>query len=134
MLTPFEVAAKVICPTLRASVAYKLVKEHRFTQQEVAKKLGLKQQAVSNYIRGLRGSMKRISEIEEVARWVERITQSIIEGAEQPDVRVLLVEACEDLLGSQALCEILADEPICSKCTHQISNCPLIVRTEARNG
>ena len=132
MLTPYEVAAKVICPAIRASVAYKLVKEHNFTQREVASKLGLKQQAVSNYIRGLRGSIKRISEIKDVAKWVEKITQSIVNGADQSDVRILLVEACEDLLESQALCEILADEPICSNCSQRISECPLILRPEAK--
>lgn len=133
MLTPYEVAAKVICPTIRASVAHKLVKEYNFTQQEVARKLGLKQQAVSNYVRGLRGSIKRISEINDVAKWVERITQSIIKGADQSDVRILLVEACEDLLESQVLCEILADEPTCLRCSHQISDCPIILRPEKKS-
>ena len=132
MLTPYEVAAKVICPAIRASVAYKLVKEHNFTQREVATKLGLKQQAISNYIRGLRGSIRRISEIADVANWVEKITQSIIKGADQSDVRILLAEACGDLLESQALCKILANEPICSSCPQQISECPLVLRPETK--
>jgi predicted transcriptional regulator len=131
MLTYFEFAAKVICPTLRAMVAHKLIKDHNFTQKEVANIFGLKQQAISNYVRGIRGHMKylseRLSKTEKAIMWAEKITQYIIsekDKIEATNVTMLFAEACDDILRSRVICNILYDELVCVICKQQPINCP----------
>ncbi|MEM3832803.1 MAG: helix-turn-helix domain-containing protein [Thermoprotei archaeon] len=135
MLTYFELASKVICPTLRAMVAYKLIKNHNFTQKEVANKLGIKQQAISNYMRGLRGHMgylsERLSKTEKAIAWTDRIVLYIINEREKVDpidITILLTEACNDILKSRAICEILPNELVCTVCKQQPINCPYTLK------
>ncbi len=51
----------VILPAIRASIALKLKNEHGFTQQEIAKKLGIAQAAVNKYLKG--NCSKKVSEM-----------------------------------------------------------------------
>ena len=51
-----EVVALKLLPTLRALIAKELMEKHDMTQQQAAKKLGITQSAISQYIRKLRGS------------------------------------------------------------------------------
>lgn len=94
------------------------MKGEYFTQKEVAEIFGLKQQAISNYIRGIRGHMKYLS---------ERITQYIINERDKVkpiDITMLFAEACDDILRSRVVCEVLYDELICTICKQQPINCP----------
>ncbi|MGB9729672.1 MAG: transcriptional regulator [Thermoprotei archaeon] len=135
MLTYFEFASKVICPTLRAMIAHKLIKDYNFTQKEVADKLGIKQQAISNYMRGIRGRMgylsERLSKTEKVIMWSEHIVQYIINERDKVDpidITILLAEACNDILKSRVICEILPNELVCTVCKQQSVNCPYTIK------
>ncbi len=56
MRPPCEIVTKHVLPALRAMLVRDLVKRHKLTQAEVAKKLGITQPAVSQYLNELRGS------------------------------------------------------------------------------
>jgi len=101
-------------------IAHRLIKNYNFTQKEVADIFGLKQQAISNYIRGIRGHMKylseRLSKTERAVMWAEKITQYIINERnkiEPANVTMLFAEACDDILRSRVVCDILYDELVC---------------------
>lgn len=50
-----------VLPTLRAVITKELLEKYGMSQEEIAKKLGITQPAVSQYKLGLRGSMKLAS-------------------------------------------------------------------------
>jgi hypothetical protein len=51
-----EIMAKHVLPAVRVVIVKKLVEEHGMKQTEVAKRLGITQPAVSQYLNKLRGS------------------------------------------------------------------------------
>ncbi|MEB2793612.1 MAG: transcriptional regulator [Caldisphaeraceae archaeon] len=55
MEMPCEVAARMIIPSIRASIAYILVKEFGLSKYTAAKLLDLTPAAINNYISGKRG-------------------------------------------------------------------------------
>ncbi|MDA8143536.1 MAG: hypothetical protein M0T81_06090 [Thermoplasmatales archaeon] len=107
LLTPFDVAAKIICPAIRGSVALKLIKDHHFTQKKVADELGLRQQAISNYIKGMRGTVGMLASIPEVSSQVEIITERILSGVDKDRILSLMNETCLHLLGDKKVCQII---------------------------
>jgi len=67
MAVPCEVANKYIIPALRSLIAKKLIYEYKFTQTSVAKRLGVTQAAISQYLyskRGIKIADKMLSEPE----------------------------------------------------------------------
>jgi predicted transcriptional regulator len=65
VILPCETAAKVIIPAIRAYVARELVVTYDLKQEDVAKKLGITQSAVSKYASRTRGNILRIDGIQE---------------------------------------------------------------------
>jgi predicted transcriptional regulator len=62
-------------------IAKDLIEKHRLNQQDVAKKLGLTQSAVSQYLRNLRGSkIKVIEKDEDIAKEIENFSSRIASG------------------------------------------------------
>ncbi len=57
---PCESVVKEIMPVIRSLVAKELVKNYKMTEVEVARRMGITQAAVSQYIYGKRGRRKRI--------------------------------------------------------------------------
>jgi len=58
MKTPCEEVIKEVIPTIRALIAKDLCLKYGFTQIEAAKKLGITQAAISQYISLKRGGKK----------------------------------------------------------------------------
>jgi len=75
MLTPIEIAANTLCPAVRAIVVERL-RVKGYTQKQIAAKLGLTQQCVSNYIVGCRAISKRVLDAEGF-EFVEKIVRAI---------------------------------------------------------
>ena len=105
--TPFDIAAKIICPALRGSIALKLITEHHFTQKEVADELGLKQQAISNYIKGMRGEVGTLASIPEVSSQVKMIIERILGGTSRDQLSSLMNETCLKLLRNKKVCGVI---------------------------
>ena len=56
MLLPAEIETKTSIPALRALIAKKLIGVHKMNQKQAANSLGVTQAAISNYMRGTRGT------------------------------------------------------------------------------
>jgi len=56
MKPPCEVVVKDVLPAIRAMLVKELIERHQLSQVEVARKLGITQPAVSQYLRMLRGT------------------------------------------------------------------------------
>jgi predicted transcriptional regulator len=65
LILPCETAAKVIIPAIRAYIARELVVTYDLKQEDVAKKLGITQSAVSKYASRARGNILQIDGIRE---------------------------------------------------------------------
>ena len=103
-----EVVAQNLLPTLRALIAKELMEKYKFTQQDVASKLGLTQSAVSQYVRNLRGSKVKILERDvEINKKIEQFASKIASG--QLDSLSALDSfcgICKAVRKSKTLCEI----------------------------
>ncbi len=85
---PCENFAKFALPTFRLLVAKDLIEKHGFTQTEAAKKLGITQAAISQYIhskRGLRSTIHLDRERESIENAAEAIAKDISEGKRTTD-------------------------------------------------
>jgi len=56
MYLPCESLGRRLTPMFRAYIAKELIEKHGFTQVEAAKKLGITQAAISQYLRSKRGA------------------------------------------------------------------------------
>jgi predicted transcriptional regulator len=103
-----EVVAQNLLPTLRALIAKELMEKYKFTQQDVASKLGLTQSAVSQYVRNLRGSKAKIFERDvEINKKIEQFASKIASG--QLDSLSALdsfCNICKAVRKSKTLCEM----------------------------
>ena len=73
-----EVMAKLL-PSLRAAVAKELRRRYGFSQHDIAKKLGVTQGAVSQYLKKRRG--KEITSLE-IKRAVKEIADAVVKGSD----------------------------------------------------
>lgn len=77
---PCEVAAKLVIPSIRASIAYVLVNEFKLSKYTAARLLGLTPAAINNYISGKRGDryMKTLIEDERYLNKVKEAAKLIL--------------------------------------------------------
>jgi len=79
MTVPCEVVVRHLLPALRALIARELVEEHQLSQVAAARRLGITQAAVSQYLTSKRRA-KTIEKLEadpEILRTAERIAEKI---------------------------------------------------------
>jgi predicted transcriptional regulator len=79
---PCEHAAKVVFPSIRASIARVLLKEYGVSKYTIAKILGTTPAAVSFYLEGRRGDryVRRIEETPELASIVRSVARTLLES------------------------------------------------------
>ncbi|HKT21865.1 MAG TPA: hypothetical protein VJR06_04530 [Nitrososphaerales archaeon] len=95
LISPYEIVAKSALPALRAMVAKRLQGEYHFTQQQVAKRLGVTQASVSNYARKTRGMMVNLESDPTVAKAADMIAREL--SSDRPDAREALKSMTEVL-------------------------------------
>jgi len=121
LLLPQELAARIAIPALRALVARNLVIEHGFSQRQAARKLGITQATVSNYIREKRGIQFAIEETEEIKKAVQGVANNLANGVEQINAMTILTNLTQKVLATRQLCEYHAKlDP-----TFDASSCPI---------
>ncbi len=93
---PCEVVGKKILPLIRSYVARELIEKYKFTQIEVAKKLGITQAAVSQYLHLKRGT-KSMEEFKEVIPLIEEYSKKLAEKIAVNDIdrREIIMEICK---------------------------------------
>lgn len=76
-----ESVAQFLLPTLRALIARDLIEKYKLNQQDAASRLGVTQSAISQYMRGLRGSKVKIFEKDKiVTEGIEKFASRIASG------------------------------------------------------
>ncbi|MCL4399088.1 helix-turn-helix domain-containing protein [Candidatus Parvarchaeota archaeon] len=82
-----------ILPSVRSLVANRLL-EAGLTQKEVSSKLGITQPAISQYKKGLRGSMVRdMAGSETMLKYIDTLVKQTIEG--KIDLNTKICEMCK---------------------------------------
>ncbi len=79
---PCEHAARIVFPSIRASIAKVLLEEHDVNKYTIAKILGTTPAAVTFYLVGRRGDRytRKIEGMPEVARVVRRVARLLLES------------------------------------------------------
>ena len=119
-----EVVAQNLLPTLRALIAKELMEKYKFTQQDVASKLGLTQSAVSQYVRNLRGSKAKILERDaEINKKIEKFASEIASGQLNSfSALESFCNICRAVRKSRTMCEIH------KKSSPELKNCKICLR------
>ncbi len=87
MLLPSEIEAKLILPLLRALIVKQLTNQYGYTQEKIAKALGITQASVSNYLRQTRAKTKVLENNEFLKYAAEEIIKLIINNEDKKVVR-----------------------------------------------
>jgi len=91
MKIPCELIVWYVLPSIRRELARVLVEKHNLTQAEVARRFGVTDAAVSQYLKSKRGTNKELESsgrYEEFKEEVERAAQRIIDGSD------IVTESC----------------------------------------
>lgn len=105
MIIPCEIASKSVVPALRAMVARELIEEYGLKQEQVAKRLGVTQAAVSKYRHQVRGEAVQLESAPEVQS-ISRDIASLLSKSPNPiAVSQKLCQACTDIRALGLMCE-----------------------------
>ena len=106
MKVPCEIIVWKILPIIRKEFAKSLIKNHGLTQRKAAEKLGLTEAAVSRYISGKRGEIKKLNK--EIMQEIQESTARICKG----NTLTVVEETCRicDLLKSNGFIENINNE------------------------
>ncbi len=100
-----------VLPTVRALIAKDLMEKHGFTQKATADKLGVKQPAVSQYRRELRGKAKMIEKDKTVTEEIGKLSSRIASG--ELNATKATAEFC-------SVCRVIrTNKIICDSCSLQ---------------
>jgi len=98
MKTPCELVVGKIMPALRASVVRELHKKYHMKQSEIAKKLGITQASVSQYLSSTRaGGNKMVEKFPKIRSYSQEIASRIAAGESKYDWYGVLCTACKDI-------------------------------------
>lgn len=107
MKTPCELVVGKILPALRASVVRVLSGKYHMRQSEIAKKLGITQASVSQYLSSARAGGTKISDaFPKIAIYAEDIAKHIVSGKEKYEWYGILCTACKDIRSDKKFCEM----------------------------
>jgi len=122
MKTPCELVVGKILPALRASVVKELTGKHHMKQSDIAKKLGITQASVSQYLSATRAGGTKVTErFPKIKTYANEIANRIVAGETMEEWYSVLCKACEDIRSDDEFCRMhkLASNPsscdICKK-------------------
>jgi len=107
MKTPCELVVGRILPTLRASVVRELSGKYRMKQSDIAKKLGITQASVSQYLSSTRGNSTEILEdFPQILEYAEEIAERIMAGETRYEWYGVLCKACNAIRSDERFCRM----------------------------
>ena len=107
MKTPCELVVGKILPSLRASVVKELSLKHDMKQSEIARKLGITQASVSQYLSSARaGDKKMIERFPKILDYAEEISGRIVAGEQRHQWYCVLCKACRDIRDDDEFCKM----------------------------
>jgi len=84
-----EVVVGEVLPSLRALITNELIQQHKMTQTQVAKKLGLTQPAISQYGKYLRGEkVKELQKNKKLMEVIKAFSKDISSGKFSSEIAV----------------------------------------------
>jgi len=107
MKTPCELVVGKILPALRASVVKKLSREYHMKQSDIAKKLGITQASVSQYLSSTRAGGTKITEsFPKIKTYANEIANRIVAGDNKLEWFDVLCKACQDIRSDDEFCRM----------------------------
>lgn len=97
MKAPCEAMSKRLLPRVKSLLVSILYHEHRMTQLQISRLLGVSQSSVSRYLNEQRGTWSGIDK-PEVLEWLRQAAEKLIKG--EIDRRVVLCEICRSIKSS----------------------------------
>ena len=123
MKIPCELIVWYVLPSIRRELARELVEHHKLTQAEVARRFGVTDAAISQYLKSKRGTNKELEssgKYEEFKAEVSRAAQRIIDGS---DIVTETCRVCEMVKKSGMLVKVYeihtgvrAPDCVCPEC------------------
>jgi len=107
MKTPCELVVGKILPTLRASVVKELSGKYTMKQSEIAKRLGITQASVSQYLSATRaGNTALIESFPQINTYAQEIAKRIMAGETKYEWYGVLCKACRDIRDNEEFCKL----------------------------
>lgn len=107
MKTPCELVVGRILPVLRASVVRELSGKYKMKQSEIAKRLGITQASVSQYLSSTRGGGSEVLEsFPKIKEYAEAISKRIVSGEPRTEWHGILCQACKDIRSDDGFCRM----------------------------
>ncbi len=123
MKTPCELVVGKILPSLRAAVVKELSGKYRMKQSDIAKRMGITQASVSQYLSSARAGSSKITEsFPKIRVYADEIAKRIVQGEDRFQVYAVICSACKDIRSDEAFCKmhrIVSNLPGCDICKMQ---------------
>ena len=106
MLLPAEIETRTSVPALRAMVAKRLLSKYDLSQKAAAEAMGVTQAAISNYLRGTRGSAFTIGSDSRIEVLIQEVAEMMVERKETSSIISKFSEACTLIRTERMLCDV----------------------------
>ena len=107
MKTPCELVVSKIMPALRASVVKELSHKYHMKQADIARKLGITQASVSQYLSSTRAAGSKMTDsFPRIRTYASEIARRINAGEDRYEWSSVLCRACTDIRSSDAFCKM----------------------------
>lgn len=122
MKTPCELVVGKIMPSMRAAVVKELSIKYHMKQADIARKLGITQASVSQYLSSTRAAgTKMLESFPDIKKYASDIAKRIAAGEDRFEWSSVLCRACKEIRDTEAFCKMhkvdynLAGCDICKK-------------------
>jgi predicted transcriptional regulator len=122
MRPPCEPIVQYILPAFRCLVARELVERYKFSQVEIADRLGTTQAAISQYFSSKRGEkrMRAVQSVPKIRSAAKRLAKEIASGASADEAMGHFCGLCMSLRRQGLVCDLhkekVSEEGTCSLC------------------
>ncbi len=107
MKTPCELVVGKIMPAMRASVVKELSNKYHMKQADIARKLGITQASVSQYLSSTRAAgNKMLENFPEIKTYANEISKKIAAGEDRFDWSSVLCKACKEIREKESFAKL----------------------------
>lgn len=107
MKTPCELVVGKILPSLRAAVVKELSGKYHMKQSDIAKKLGITQASVSQYLSSTRAGGTKVTEsFPKIKTYADEIATRIVQGEDKFRIYSVICSACKDIRSDEQFCKM----------------------------
>ncbi len=92
-------------PALRAMVAKRLMSEYDLSQKQAAEVMGVTQAAISNYLRGTRGTAFTVGHDSRIDLLIQEVAEMMVERRAPSSIISKFTDACALIRTERLLCD-----------------------------